>query len=439
VKYSCWFPDVLGLRATVVALVVAMPMACEATAQETTQTGQAAGLFVDDSNHHDPAEHWMREIPALADPVHARRQLAHQRLIQGGQPALEALRRFQQSDVLELRLATAQLIDSLENQHLEQSIAALCSGPAPTGEIDLPGWALFRGAAGDSQDARRLFVQLVRGHHGTLCWLDSLDDREEGQTIYMELDRYLPIDVSRINEGDPARWSLLLMASSHPTLGSAPILSSRVRGGLLNPQVSARLLGSPHHAAIRRLIDHWLQQSSRYYVNSTMLRIALAFECRDTARLMAKQTLTGAASAPTGIATSLTLLTRLEPQRAALELPKWIEDERVCHVWQIASVRRRAVQTEIRDVAVAMLLHLDGIDPRSAGFVDIEADPQTIFSEFSMGFEDSQTRRLAHAKAHRLLQQIDSARFDGPMAAAAAEEKNGRGKISEDVFPRHTE
>jgi hypothetical protein len=361
------------------------------------------------SQDHAPhdSSFYADEVAALLAPSHVRRALAKQRLLLGGDTAVEALRPLLTSDPLEMRMSAKELIDILEQEKLENSIASFLARKQLASTDCLPGWDVFSRAAGDTHDSRVLFSRLVRKHVHSLAWLDTLDqgDRGAGQAAYLEMDQHLPIDVSRINDGDPARWALLLMASSHDSLINAPILSSRVRGGLLNPQVASRLKESQHYSTIKRMIVAWLQATRQRYVNSTMLKISLVYQCDETAIDMSSQLLATSNSAPASIATALILQSRLEPTKARATLCHWLHDDRVCHVWQVAAVRHRAVQTEVRDVAMAMLLYLEGHDPRQFGFEDIEGDPETIFREFSMGFEDNGARQAAHQASRKILSQ----------------------------------
>lgn len=345
------------------------------------------------------------EAAALNARSHVRRELASQRLLSGGKNAIAVLEPMLDSNQLELRLSAADLLESLRHQQLEMAIARLLGSEDVREQIDLPGWRLFKEMAGTSRGSRQLYARLVRQHRHSLQWLDSLKEKPDGavESAYLEMDRYLPVDIARINDGDPARWSLLLIASSQPSFINAPILSSRVRGGLLNPAVSVRLKESPHFHTLRKLIASWLDATRQYFINSTTLRISLVYQCDEQAESMASSVLRDRNSAPAVVASSLTLLARLQPEAAKAECAKWLDDSRVCHVWQVVSVRHRAVQTEVRDVALAMLLYLNGHDPRTFGFEDLEGDPDTIFRDFSMGFEHDAARGVARRASLKVL------------------------------------
>lgn len=356
--------------------------------------------------HPSACDDYAAEVTALADDSYLRRELAKERLRAGGEASRPALIAGLSSPELETRLVAHELLVRIAETRLERQIAALLESHGSDERIDLPGWQAFREAAGDTPQVRLLFVRLVRDHTASLAWIDRLDDRAPGRSsdeILTELNTFLPIEVARINDGDPVRWSLLLLAASRPELRSAPVLSSRLRGGLLNPDVAERLLESAHQETLRRLIGHWLKQSAERYINTSMLKISLTYDCASVAIPMAMQTLESQQATPASVAAAMVLLTRLDPLEARRQLPQWTEDTRVCHVWQIVATRRRAVQTQVGDVALALLLYLDGHDPRQVGFEDLEADPQTIYREFSIGFEDEISRQRARQAAAQLV------------------------------------
>ena len=89
-------------------------------------------------------------------------------------------------------------------------------------------------------------------------------------------------------------------------------------------------------------------------------------------------------------------LTAVNPEAAADELPGFLTDRRVCQIWQIMASRRRAVQTQLGDTALALLMYCRGIDPRDAGYLDLQADPLNVYREQSLGFETENQRSKAH-------------------------------------------
>ena len=346
-----------------------------------------------------------QELQFLLHPSYTRRLLAKQRLLEFGADAIPLVQPMLDSQKLETRLSARELLDGLRQQQRERELNRLFANDPDQPAPNLPCWQSFASAAGDTPQSRELFARLIRKHGDALTWLARIDDcsADARETAYLEMDRYLPLDIGRMNAGDPVRWTLLLLASQNSSLVNAPILSSRVRGGLLNPQVSTRLKNCAYASTLKSLVASWLQASSQNFVNSTTLRISLVYDCREQAEQLTELLLEDQGSSPASIATSLMILARIDPKLAQLECLKRLDDQRVCHVWQVVSVRHRAVQTEVRDVAMAMLLYLSGHDPRQFGFEDIEGDPETIYRDFSMGFENEEARLAAFKSCRKEL------------------------------------
>jgi hypothetical protein len=343
-------------------------------------------------------------VGQLASARPATRDRAKHRLQILGETAKDALQRGLESQDLEVRTTCRQLLIQLNEVRLERKLSLLIFDTQA--KVELPAWNSFQELAGDTLATRRLFAAMVRDYGDSIQWLDNLDGLSSAalEEALLEVDSRLPIDLARMNDGDAVRWAVLLLAGTHESLQTTPVLASRLRSGLLSANVAQRLNASPHCDALRQLVGNWLLATSHHYVNSTMLKIALVYQCEPVAMELAGQSLANQQTSPAGIATSLILLARLDPEKARVVLRHWVDDRRVCHIWQIVASRRRAVQTQVGDVATAILLYLDERDPREFGFTDIEADPDTIFRECSMGFEDEESRQRAYTEAHALLE-----------------------------------
>jgi hypothetical protein len=58
----------------------------------------------------------------------------------------------------------------------------------------------------------------------------------------------------------------------------------------------------------------------------------------------------------------------------------------------------QAIKSEVRDVTLAVLVHLSGQDLKDYGFERIQRDPRTLFNISSIGFSSSATRDKSLAK-----------------------------------------
>ena len=80
-----------------------------------------------------------------------------------------------------------------------------------------------------------------------------------------------------------------------------------------------------------------------------------------------------------------------------------LEDDRVAHGWQMIPSQKTRIRTEVRDVALAVLLHHHGVDPRSVGFEQLQADPLLLYRDHSLGFADQAARSDCRRRAELVL------------------------------------
>jgi hypothetical protein len=370
------------------------------TAGSIQHVAGAAGELAGELAAEESLDEDVRDLGNLSPTV---RQRARYRLTLRGEEAREVLLAGATHQDLEIRSSCRQLLLMLVEANQERLLRKLLHSTAT--DIDLPCWDRFVEVAGDTAESRRLFAAMIREQPVAMAWLHTLSSEKSTESEYelLAVEEYLPLELARLNDGEPVRWAVLLLASQEPKLEMLPVLSSRMRSGLLSATVSQRLRQSQYGLTVQRLVGNWLTSASDHYINASMLKLALVYRCETIAVELAVKTLDCQHASPATVATALMLLARLQPEQARLELTRWLDDARVCHVWQVMATKRRAVQTQIGDVATALLLYLSHHDPRACGFLDIEADPDTIFREFSMGFEDEAARRSAYTEAHTLL------------------------------------
>jgi hypothetical protein len=59
---------------------------------------------------------------------------------------------------------------------------------------------------------------------------------------------------------------------------------------------------------------------------------------------------------------------------------------------------KKSFQPQVRDVALAVIIHLSGEKPQDYGFTAIQQDAVRLFRSNTMGFASDQQRQAAHKK-----------------------------------------
>jgi hypothetical protein len=76
-----------------------------------------------------------------------------------------------------------------------------------------------------------------------------------------------------------------------------------------------------------------------------------------------------------------------------------LENRTVCHRWSNRALKKDGtINVEVRDVALVVLLHMTGKDPRDYGFTLLKENPETLYYVYTFGFKDDEEREAAHAK-----------------------------------------
>jgi hypothetical protein len=210
------------------------------------------------------------------------------------------------------------------------------------------------------------------------------------------------LDPYRLDPDDTTAWMLLLTLDlekheslSHLTPRIAVALSHCPMGPTASVGVDQGVLG--------RMIDRWLGDARSLCGNRDRLLIAMRYGRQQSARVLCRLVLDDDSAPAATVTSALLAASVLRCEGLEMQASKRLEDSRVAQVWQLVPQGKSKIRTEVRDVALALLLHHQGIDPRNAGFEELRADPLLIFCEHSLGFPDEATRLDTRRRANLLL------------------------------------
>ena len=214
------------------------------------------------------------------------------------------------------------------------------------------------------------------------------------------------LDPYRLPPEDAAAWSMLLFIDWEYSTRRTSNLSSRIGTALSNPPMGPNIASNRNAEVLCRLIDHWVLLPDRGCASRERLLVAMRYQCRVSASLLCDQILADPSASPSTQVTALLCGMALDRTDIELQARLRLGDDRTAHVWQLIASRKTKIRTQVGDVALAVLLHHHGIDPRKSGFDELQADPMTVFRDHSLGFPDESCRRAAFDAAGKLLPTI---------------------------------
>ncbi|EMI21821.1 hypothetical protein RMSM_01260 [Rhodopirellula maiorica SM1] len=325
----------------------------------------------------------------------------------------EHLRRGLNHPSLEVRVQSFRLLQQIDQAAVDAQFQQLLNPKIDPNEVDLVGWRAFSELVGDDTASRQFYARLYLGHQRQIEHLI----RQQNAAVTTRLGA-AGASESRYPAAnhDLDRWALVLFADSilDPVATAYP--SSRLMMSLAHSGMGPCLGDDEEDELIRRLIHKWLLRHRELGSVCDQLRIAMRYRCDSLAMQLCRRILEDPHSPAPWQTTAILaacVLSASHPGFAdsELELNSLLEsrlaDKRTAHVWRLIPSRKTKIRTQVCDVAMTMLLYRHQIDPRSAGFADIQADPTLIYRDDSIGFGDESEREAAHQTARKRLLERD--------------------------------
>ncbi len=314
----------------------------------------------------------------------------------------QALQQGLQHPSLEVRIAVGEVNREIEQIRLDRQLACLLNPRCDTGFLCLPGWDCFSKLAGNEMAARRLYALTFARYP------NELHELEVGFSETSTVRLAGKIDPDRLPREDTVGWTVLLLTDIEGPKIPVPNLTSRLAMALSNSAMGPKTSGEPYANVLERLVDRWVRVHRDNCATRERLLIAMRYGCNDLAAELCEQIFSDPSASPSTQVTALLSATTLGRSDIESQTRCRLDDDRTAHVWQLIASRKTKIRTQVRDVALALLLHHHGVDPRLAGFDELQADPLLLFCDHSLGFPDETSRRKSFETAMRLIPSTES-------------------------------
>lgn len=351
-------------------------------------------------------------IEQLADQLGAEsfagRQAAAAALVRIGSASKEVLRRRMRDPSLEVRLAAEGVLQQILQHEFDERLHAFVTGAREVDRRWLPCWDRVQQLTGDEHAARRMYARMLRSEGSLLlaCAQDAedfpeqLSERVQDLQPFNESGEYAPRRV------EAATIATLLVVGEQA-------LSHNHHGGLSElvtlltlAETIEEMLAAQHVTIVRPLLaqfvlaladSKWTSgrlDSGRYYA----LELALTYNLEATAAALSRRILLWPNSPPMMLQHALLGLGRCGDDGDIDLLRPHLKNRMLCHTPSLLpDSQRGSVQVQVRDIALAVEIHLLRRQPRDYGFLRIEANQKTLFVPQSCGFISAAARKAAFA------------------------------------------
>ena len=341
-----------------------------------------------------------RLIQQLGDPSFTVREKATKSLGDLGILAQQGLKRALLNPDLEIRMRAHRILLKSLQSEFAAKIAAFIADVDGKQEHDLPGWKQFRKTIGSNRQTRILFADMLRRES------EMLESFETGKslepTVMKRLSELRP--GSRIGQPGgpqqthPATLAALLFVTSESTLATNSNLFSQFYS-LLNYSTTKQMIqGSRHKEIIMKMISQLVLKETSKTTHYYPIMLTLNYDMKSTGLTLGRRLLK---TQPTSFSTTqyaAIAIARFGDQDDIPLLLPHLKNVTVCHTWSNPQIQPGVIKTQVRDVILALLIHMTKQDHKEYGFELLRATPTTLFHTYTCGFTKEEKREAAHAK-----------------------------------------
>jgi hypothetical protein len=348
----------------------------------------------DSQDLHQQAVQWVGQ---LASDSFRQRQQAERELAALGVPAKAALMQGLKSADAEVRERCRRLLVVVLEQDYQARVDAFAADAQGSTDHQLPGWRRFRELAGETAGARQLFVEMQRSESKLLE--SSAADPDAGSDLLLSRCEDLQQAASRQLDDDGRPLSLGSIAAAF-FVGADPRvpINERLAAYLYNfsyqPALQGAMRGGAKLEPLKRILGAWVARTAGSTNSYPSMMLAMQYDLREglsPALNVIKQT----GAQPHILQFAILVVGRFgEKQHLAL-LEPLLENASPLVTQNVGGQQLRC---EVRDVALATLVHLSQQDFKQYGLVHLQKNAQTLFNINSVGFASEQLRSEALRK-----------------------------------------
>jgi hypothetical protein len=345
-------------------------------------------------------------IGQLGHSSYAIRQSAAERLMAAGAVARDALSKESDSPDPETRAAARRIIALIDTSEANRRLAEFAADTDGSRGITLPGWTEFGEIVGQDEAARALFVDMQRHEAPLLAEVFGPEPREGKSSWDDRLMRLLNV---RPVPGPQAFAPPLGSCATMMFLGTVPnadVNDTRANylfGLALRPPLREAL--QAHHTpnTLRKLVVAWIIKCPNHTEPALRDRLTLMLIYGFEEGLPLPEAIVRGGPEYLAISPALRASAALAVGRFGSKddvsiLEPMLDDETVFAAPNGPQGLVGVVQ--VRDVALASMLHLTNQEPKDYGFAHVRLNPQTLFEPISLSLDNNEDRISAMAKWH---------------------------------------
>jgi len=348
-------------------------------------------------------------IEELGHPEFSSRELASERLVEIGAQALPALDQGRRHADREVRLRCERILARVRVETRRRQLARFLSHQDSASTNMLPGWTRFVELVGDTTESRKLFGEMLEAEWDLLENLNALPAAASEAMLQRCTEVQNARSYYRQTASLPTVASLLLVASDEQINVSDEIGRQLYFLCVQVPSFRNALQARDNRSnqPLRRLTGAWIRRAAGTMTASYCVPLALRYYLPEGVEL-AQTVLRGNHKAQ--VRQNAILLLAKMGERSHIEFLESLLDDRSECIRRTEPKTKKTVVTQVRDVALAAMIHLVGKDPKKDfDFAFARTNDYSVFVPHSLGFADEKSREHARKKWDQFKYQMQRA------------------------------
>jgi len=340
-------------------------------------------------------------IEQLASPSFETRDLSTKELARRGESISSDLEGALRHADLEIRLRARELLARMSHADLQRRLNAFIEDVEGRQEHGLPGWKEYEALVGGDKANRKLFADMVSEEIDLLRTYRT-DKKRVAAMLSGRIEAFENGLIPGLpQQASPASVATLLLLASDDRVPVNTTLGYQVYR-FLNQSASRQAIEQGAHSPlVKELLVVWIERGMS---NSSLARngllLAERYKLNETALSLARKLIGKEDAASYTLPYALLTIGRFGGEEDVQLVQTLLDNKAVCHTWHNGKFEK-PIQVQVRDVALAVLIHLTKQDHKSYGFDLLRPDPKGMYYVYTMGFPDDAKRDKALAKWHQ--------------------------------------
>lgn len=343
----------------------------------------------------EPAVHPADLVRQLGDPRFSARKQAMTQLVQLGVDAIADLEEGVRSNDREVSYRSRLALMLVRENDFQRRLRAFAAGQDAQESYDLPAWPLFRKQVGDGLEARRLFVEMQQAEPDLLQAVERSPDRAiDALVTRLEKIQQAP-NGQRQQTLSLGTIAAVLFVSNQDSSESVALAVQNLASFYRQDVFAAAIQAGSQRDILRKMLGTWIENARSWDAFHAML-LAMQYDLPQ-GLVPAKRVLEGEAGDPNQAVYRGFSLQTIARFGSAADIPavEPLLDDASPYGGTLSVAGTAKYQTQIRDIALATVVHLAKQDPKKFGLNRLKPSSTHVFNTNTVAFEDDTKREEA--------------------------------------------